>query len=60
MPKSNEIKQVATFINSIDGLSNAELKTEFEKLPANVQNKLKYAVRMILIKRSNPSLPTKE
>tara|TARA_R100000773_G_scaffold11204_1_gene10363 strand:+ start:432 stop:581 length:150 start_codon:yes stop_codon:yes gene_type:complete len=44
MLKSNEIKQAATFLNSIANLDNTELKSQFEKLPANVQNKIKNAV----------------
>jgi len=44
MLKSNEIKQAATFINSIAGLDNTELKSQFEKLPVNIQNKIKNAL----------------
>ena len=44
MLNSNEIKQATTFINSIAGLDNTELKTQFEKLPANVQNKIKSVI----------------
>ena len=44
MLKSNEIKQAATFINSIAGLDNTELKSQFEKLPVNIQNKIRNAV----------------
>ena len=44
MLNSNEIKQATTFLNSITDLDNIELKTQFEKLPANVQNKIKNAL----------------
>ena len=44
MLKSNEIKQATTFLNSITDLDNIELKTQFEKLPTNVQNKIKNAL----------------
>ena len=44
MLNSNEIKQAITFINSIAGLDNTELKSQFEKLPVNIQNKIKSAI----------------
>tara|TARA_B100000424_G_C22848356_1_gene452470 strand:- start:632 stop:781 length:150 start_codon:yes stop_codon:yes gene_type:complete len=44
MLKSNEIKQAITFINSIAGLDSTEIKSQFEKLPVNVQNKIKNAL----------------
>lgn len=50
MLNSNEIKQAATFINSIAGLDNTELKSQFEKLPANVQNKIKEALNIFDLK----------
>ena len=44
MLNSNEIRQAITFINSITDLDNIELKTQFKKLPTNVQNKIKSAI----------------